>query len=92
MGKRLFQGLKQPMTASAQTVYFVTHPEVLIDPAVPVTDWQLSPRGRKRLASMLLLPWVSGVRAVWRSSERAQGTRWRGDSGRAPPPARQGVG
>jgi broad specificity phosphatase PhoE len=53
-----------------QTVYFITHPDVLIDPAVPVTDWPLSPRGRERMARMLLLPWVSGVRAVWCSSER----------------------
>jgi broad specificity phosphatase PhoE len=58
------------MTASMQTVYFITHPDVLIDPAVPVTDWPLSPRGRVRMASMLLLPWVNGVYAVWCSSER----------------------
>lgn len=52
------------------TAYFVTHPDVLIDPAVPVPDWPLSPRGRERMACALALPWVPGVRAVWCSTER----------------------
>ena len=30
-------------------VYFITHPDVLIDPAVPVPEWPLSPRGRARM-------------------------------------------
>ena len=29
---------------------YVTHPQVLIDPAVPVPDWGLSPLGRGRAA------------------------------------------
>jgi broad specificity phosphatase PhoE len=58
------------MLTSAQTVYFITHPDVLIDPAVPVPDWPLSPRGRERMARALVLPWVSSVRAIWCSPER----------------------
>jgi broad specificity phosphatase PhoE len=58
------------MTSSARTVYFVTHPDVLIDPAVPVPEWPLSPRGRERMVRALALPWVGGVRAVWCSTER----------------------
>lgn len=52
------------------TAYFVTHPDVLIDPAVPVPDWPLSPRGRERMARALDQPWVGGIGAVWCSTER----------------------
>lgn len=53
-----------------QQVFFVTHPDVLIDPAVPVPDWPLSPRGRERMLRALDLPWVGGLGAVWCSTER----------------------
>ncbi len=58
------------MIGSAQTVYFVTHPDVLIDPAVPVPDWPLTPRGRQRMTRALALPWAGGIRAAWCSKER----------------------
>jgi broad specificity phosphatase PhoE len=58
------------MTAAAQIAYFVTHPDVLIDPAVPVPDWPLTPRGRERMAQALALAWVGGLRAIWCSKER----------------------
>ena len=58
------------MTSPAPTVYFVTHPDVLIDPAVPVPDWPLSLRGRERMARVRALPWIGRVRAVWCSAER----------------------
>ena len=32
----------------ARIAYFITHAEVEIDPAIPVPDWRLSPRGRAR--------------------------------------------
>ena len=50
--------------------YFITHPEVVIDPFVPVSDWRLSSIGIRRIALMLSQPWVSGVRAVFSSAER----------------------
>ena len=52
------------------TVHFITHPEVAIDPAVPVPHWKLSAAGIQRGCLMLARPWVSGVRAVFSSSER----------------------
>lgn len=58
------------MTSPARTVYFVTHPDVLVDPAVPVPEWPLSPNGRERMARALMLPWIAGVSAVWCSTER----------------------
>src|SRR5690349_12038825 len=56
--------------SSVRTVYFITHPDVLIDPAVPAPEWPLSPRGRERMAHALALALISDVRAVWCSTER----------------------
>lgn len=58
------------MTVPMPTVYFVTHPDVLIDPAVPVRDWPLSTRGRERMMRALASPWVEGIRAIWCSTEQ----------------------
>ena len=52
------------------TVTFITHPDVTIDPAVPVSDWPLSPRGLERMTRALALPWIAGIRALWCSTER----------------------
>jgi broad specificity phosphatase PhoE len=51
-------------------VYFITHPDVIKDPAVPVPRWPLSPRGRKRMGAMLTHPWVRGLGAVYCSDEQ----------------------
>jgi broad specificity phosphatase PhoE len=52
------------------TVYFITHPDVLIDPAVPVPDWPLSQRGVARMRAMLAQPWIPGIVTVCSSTER----------------------
>ena len=52
------------------TLYFITHPEVVIDPAVPIHEWALSPRGRNRMQGILGLPWMQDLGAVWCSTER----------------------
>ena len=49
---------------------YVTHPEVVIDPTVPSTEWRLSPEGRaraERFAARALLP--KGARII-ASTER----------------------
>ena len=51
-------------------VLFVTHPEVDVDPAVPVPDWELTDRGRERMRQFAEGPDARGVRAVWSSRER----------------------
>lgn len=51
-------------------IRFITHPEVVIDPAVPVPDWPLSAEGLRRTAAMLKRPWVADIRAVFTSAER----------------------
>ena len=52
-------------------IYFISHPDVVIDPEVPVPQWPLSERGRARMRAMLTQqPWVAGVRAVHASTEQ----------------------
>lgn len=51
-------------------ILFITHPEVVIDPAVPVPDWPLSDKGIARMAAFAESPVLAGVTAVWSSAER----------------------
>jgi broad specificity phosphatase PhoE len=51
-------------------VYLITHPEVDVDPDVPVPGWSLSARGRERVESMLSQPWVAGISAIYCSTEK----------------------
>jgi broad specificity phosphatase PhoE len=48
---------------------YVTHPEVAVDPAVPVPRWGLSPAGVARMRAMLGQPWVTAIRRVVSSDE-----------------------
>lgn len=50
--------------------YFITHPEVVIDPQVPVPDWPLSGVGVQRTHAMLGQPWVRDLGAIFCSDER----------------------
>ncbi|PZR86617.1 MAG: histidine phosphatase family protein [Stutzerimonas stutzeri] len=51
-------------------ILFITHPEVVVDPSVPVPEWPLSERGRERMN--LFADALAGVSAlaVWSSAER----------------------
>ena len=51
-------------------VLFITHPEVEVDPAVPVPDWELTPRGRDLMRQFAEGPEPREVRAVWSSRVR----------------------
>jgi len=51
-------------------VYFITHPDVVVDPAVPAPEWRLSPRGRTRMTSFCDLPFVRSITGVYASNER----------------------
>jgi len=51
------------------SVYFITHPEVVIDPAVPVPRWPLSGRGRERMSALTSAEWAGGLRAIYASEE-----------------------
>jgi broad specificity phosphatase PhoE len=52
------------------TVYFITHPDVEIDPAIPVPEWRLSVRGRTRMTAGLRQPWAAGLHEVHCSTEQ----------------------
>jgi len=52
------------------TVFFITHPDVVIDPGVPVPDWSLNERGRARTHAMAAQPWARELRHIFASSER----------------------
>ncbi|HJU20735.1 MAG TPA: GNAT family N-acetyltransferase [Stellaceae bacterium] len=52
------------------TVFFITHPDVAIDPSVPVPEWPFNERGRARMRAMMSRPWVKGIRGVFSSHER----------------------
>lgn len=52
------------------TVFFITHPDVVIDPGIPVPDWPLNERGRARMWGMITCPWIRGVSLIFVSGER----------------------
>jgi broad specificity phosphatase PhoE len=49
---------------------YVTHPQVLMDPAVPVPRWGLSPTGRERALAFAAHPLLRGVSRIISSDER----------------------
>ena len=51
-------------------LHFITHPEVVIDPSVPVPEWPLSPEGVRRIGLALKRPWMSQLSSVFSSAER----------------------
>ena len=51
-------------------LYYVTHPQVQIDAAIPVPEWRLSDIGRARAVAMLDQPWVGSIRRIVSSAER----------------------
>ena len=55
------------------SVFFITHPDVVIKPSVPVRDWPLSERGRGRMRAMVAAACVHKVRSIFASSEHKAG-------------------
>ncbi len=49
---------------------YITHPQVLIDPAVPVPQWSLSDTGRARAEMAARSPWARQLRRIVSSDER----------------------
>lgn len=52
------------------SIIFLTHPEVVIDPAVPITQWPLNAVGRERAARFAEMLVGRNVTAVHASTER----------------------
>ncbi|MCE0540457.1 phosphoglycerate mutase family protein [Kineosporia rhizophila] len=51
-------------------VYVVSHPEVRVDPLVPVPQWQLSAAGQERVQRLVAMPWARSAGFVASSAER----------------------
>ncbi|MBF4615722.1 histidine phosphatase family protein [Curtobacterium sp. VKM Ac-1376] len=49
---------------------FLTHAEVVVDPAVAIESWGLSPEGRARAARAAAVAWDAGTRRIVSSTER----------------------
>ena len=60
----------QDVSTTMRIVHFITHPEVVIDPAIPVPEWPLSPVGIRRMQAALHRPWMASVLSVFCSTER----------------------
>ncbi len=50
-------------------LFFITHPEVVINPEIPVPQWDLSDVGRRRLGSLLQKPWINKIDFIYSSEE-----------------------
>lgn len=50
--------------------FYLTHPQVRIDPAVPVPQWGLSDTGRKRAELAARAVWAEAIGAIVSSEER----------------------
>jgi broad specificity phosphatase PhoE len=54
----------------SRRVYFITHPDVVIDPSVPVPRWPLSERGLNRMRRLLSQDWIPQLEGIYCSTER----------------------
>lgn len=48
---------------------YLSHPQVQVDPAVPVPQWSLSPTGRARVQQLTSAPWLRDVGRILSSPE-----------------------
>lgn len=64
--------IKRPKHKSyfMSTIYFITHPNVTIDPSIAIPDWELSDVGRLRMRKMFNLEWVNSIERIYCSDER----------------------
>jgi broad specificity phosphatase PhoE len=51
-------------------IYFITHPDVVIDPLIPVPQWPLSAQGKRRIRHLLSRAWMAHVEALYCSTEQ----------------------
>lgn len=51
-------------------IWYLSHPEVIVDPCVPVPDWRLSEKGRDRIAGAVADGWPGRIARIVTSPER----------------------
>jgi broad specificity phosphatase PhoE len=54
----------------SRRIYFITHPDVVIDPSLPVPQWPLSERGQSRMRHLLSRNWIPHIAAIYCSTEQ----------------------
>ena len=54
----------------SRDIYFITHPDVVIDPSIPVPRWRLSERGRRRMRCLLTRDWTARIEVIYCSTEQ----------------------
>lgn len=54
----------------SRLLYFISHPNVVIDPTLPVPRWPLSKTGRARMVAGLAQPWISSITSIYASTEQ----------------------
>ena len=54
----------------SRDIYFITHPDVVIDPSIPVPRWGLSERGRRRMRCLLTRDWTARIEVIYCSTEQ----------------------
>ena len=54
----------------SRPIYFITHPDVVIDPLIPVPQWPLSERGKSRIRRLLSHAWIARIEALYCSTEQ----------------------
>jgi broad specificity phosphatase PhoE len=52
------------------SAYFITHPDVVVDPVIPIERWPLSERGRGRMQGIQGRPWLAAIAHVFCSAEQ----------------------
>jgi broad specificity phosphatase PhoE len=50
-------------------IWYLSHPQVVIDPAVPVPEWGLSDKGRERVTELALTGWPQDAVTILTSPE-----------------------
>lgn len=61
--------VKYPAEVVLSQLVYVSHPELVIDPTVPVPRWHLSENGIRRMRLFAGDPAVAGVTSIWASTE-----------------------
>lgn len=64
------------MTHVGRIAIYLTHPEVVIDPAIPVADWGLSPTGADRTATLAARLAQTPVQVISSAERKALETAW----------------
>jgi broad specificity phosphatase PhoE len=54
----------------SRLLHFISHPNVAVDPAVPVPRWPLSEIGKARMIEGLKQPWIPEVTSIYSSTEQ----------------------